>query len=67
MEGMTIDDPLFKKEIKKMFKEMIEEYLDPDFGLSMRKSFKEKLKVSKHEKYNGKLINFDDVKKELEI
>jgi len=67
MEGMAIDDPLFKKEMKKMLREMIEEYLDPDFGLTLRKSFEEKLKVSKKEKYNGELLNLDEIKKELEI
>lgn len=55
----------FRKELKKLLRETLEEFLDPDFGLELRDEVKQALDESLKEKREGKTYSIEEVKKEL--
>lgn len=57
----------FRKELKKLLRETLEEFLDPDFGLELRAEVKQALAKSLEEKKKGKIYSFEEVKRELEL
>ncbi len=60
------EDILTEKKLKKIMKEVLEEYFDPDYGLEVREEFHQVLKKSKEEEENGDLFSIEDMKKEIE-
>ena len=65
MERSEINDQKFEDKLRNLFKEVLEEYIDPDYGMIVKKSFKDILLKSLKEKKQGKLYNLDDVKADL--
>ena len=55
----------FRKELKELLRETLEEFLDPDFGLELRDEVKHALEKSLKEKEKRNLYSLEDVKKEL--
>jgi predicted Ser/Thr protein kinase len=65
METNVINDQKFEDKLRDLFREVIEEYIDPDYGMIVKKSFKDALLKSLKEKKEGKLYNLDEVKADL--
>ncbi len=60
------DSVLSEKKLKKIMKEVLDEYFDPDYGMKIKKEFSEILKKSKSEEERGELFPLEDIKKEIE-
>lgn len=56
-----------EEKLRKIIRETLEEFFDPDYGLSLRKEFVELLKRSKEEESREELISLEEIKKELNI
>ena len=57
---------LSEKRLKKIMKEVLDEYFDPDYGMEINKEFSDILKKSKTEEENGELFSLEEIKKEIE-
>ena len=63
--GRVIEIP--EEKLRKIIRETLEEFFDPDYGMSIRKEFVELLKKSKEEEEKGDIISLDEIKKKNSI
>ncbi len=54
-----------EKKLKKIIRDVLDEYFDPDYGNELRPEFIKLLKESKEEEKNGNLFDLEEIKKEL--
>lgn len=56
-----------EKKLKRIIREVMEEFFDPDYGLEIKEEFVEYLKKSKEEELKGDTVTLDSIKKELNL
>ncbi|GEM_PF-6477146 len=54
-----------EKELKRVIKEAMDEYFDPEYSFQFKKDFVKLLKKSKEEQERGELFSLDEIKKEV--
>jgi len=59
------DITISEKRLKRIIREVIEEFFDPDYGLKIKKEFIEYLKKSKEEECKKDIVSLESIKKEL--
>ena len=63
--GRVIEIP--EEKLRKIIRETLEEFFDPDYGMSFREEFVNLIKKSKEEEERGETISLEKIKKELNI
>lgn len=61
----TLKKDITYEELKTIFKEVLDEYFDPDYGMELRKDFKKILEKSIKDKREKRTQSFYKVKKDF--